>query len=62
MITVIQRVSQASVSVEGKIISSIRNGLLVLAGLEKSDTAADMEYTVKKVTELRIFEDFQQVL
>ncbi len=57
MITVIQRVLEASVKVDGETISSINNGLLVLAGLEKGDTASDVDYTVKKLIELRIFED-----
>lgn len=57
MITVIQRVLKASVSVDGIMISSINKGLLVLAGLEKGDVVSDMEYTTKKVTELRIFEN-----
>ncbi len=57
MISVIQRVANASVSVDGSIISLINKGLLVLAGIEKGDTAADLEYSAKKITELRIFED-----
>jgi D-aminoacyl-tRNA deacylase len=57
MISVIQRVANASVSVDKSIISSINKGLLVLAGIEKGDTSADLEYSVKKITELRIFED-----
>jgi D-aminoacyl-tRNA deacylase len=57
MISVIQRVKRASVSVDGSIISSINKGLLVLAGIEKGDTSADLEYSAKKITELRIFED-----
>ncbi len=57
MISVIQRVADASVSVDGSIISLINKGLLVLAGIEKGDTAADLEYSAKKITELRIFED-----
>ena len=57
MISVIQRVANASVSVDGSIISLINKGLLVLAGIEKGDTSADIEYSVKKITELRIFED-----
>ncbi|HPS30475.1 MAG TPA: D-aminoacyl-tRNA deacylase [bacterium] len=57
MITVIQRVSKASVSVEGVVISSIGKGLLVFAGLEKEDGKTDTAYTLKKINELRIFED-----
>jgi len=57
MISVIQRVANASVSVDKSVISSINKGLLVLAGIEKGDTVADLEYSAKKITELRIFED-----
>ncbi|HPG35368.1 MAG TPA: D-aminoacyl-tRNA deacylase [bacterium] len=57
MISVIQRVKSGSVSVDGSVISSINKGLLVLAGIEKGDTFADLEYSAKKITELRIFED-----
>ena len=56
MISVIQRVKRASVSVDGSIISSINKGLLVLAGIEKGDTSADLEYSAKKITELRILD------
>ena len=57
MIAVIQRVSNASVSVDKELVSSIGKGFLVLAGLEKDDTADDAGYITKKITELRIFED-----
>lgn len=57
MITVIQRVLKASVSVEGIVISSIEKGMLVFAGLEKGDNGTDTDYTLKKISELRIFED-----
>lgn len=57
MRAVIQRVSSASVSVEGKVISSINRGLLVLAGFHKDDSPADSDYIIDKITGLRIFED-----
>lgn len=57
MIAVLQRVSRAAVTVEGKIISEIGPGLLLLAGLEKEDTGNDLEYTARKTVELRIFPD-----
>ena len=57
MRAVVQRVSQASVSVEGKPIGVIGLGLLVLLGVSKNDTAASAEYMVEKLLGLRIFED-----
>jgi D-aminoacyl-tRNA deacylase len=57
MRTVIQRVSLASVTIEGKIKSSIQSGLLVLAGFEDADTAEDLEWMSKKIVQLRIFSD-----
>jgi len=60
MIAVIQRVSQACVSVNEKTVSTIGKGLLVLAGLEKADEKKDMDYVIKKITELRLFEDGEQ--
>ncbi len=57
MRVVIQRVSQASVTVEQKIIGSIGKGLLVLAGFEDSDSGEDIEWISKKIIRLRIFND-----
>ncbi|HOW51166.1 MAG TPA: D-aminoacyl-tRNA deacylase [bacterium] len=57
MITVLQRVSRAAVTVDGKIVSQIGAGLLLLAGLEKGDTDNDLNYTARKTVELRIFPD-----
>jgi D-tyrosyl-tRNA(Tyr) deacylase len=57
MRTVIQRVSQASVSVEGKIIGGIKQGLLILLGIEEEDNLEDIDWLVKKITQLRIFSD-----
>jgi D-tyrosyl-tRNA(Tyr) deacylase len=53
----IQRVSEASVTIEGVIKSSIGKGLLVLAGFEEADTAEDLEWMSGKIVNLRIFED-----
>lgn len=57
MRAVIQRVSQASVKVDGKIVGEIGKGLLVLLGVGKEDNMTDLDYLVNKVTGLRIFED-----
>jgi D-tyrosyl-tRNA(Tyr) deacylase len=53
----IQRVSEASVTIEGKIKSSIGKGLLVLAGFEEADTPEDLEWMSGKIVNLRIFQD-----
>ena len=57
MKAVIQRVKNASVSVDGKVIGSIDKGLLVLLGVYENDTEADNEILAKKVSSLRIFCD-----
>ena len=54
---VIQRVKHASVEVEGKIISNIRNGLLIFIGISAEDDGTQIEWLAKKAVELRIFED-----
>lgn len=53
----IQRVSSASVRVDSETVSSIGRGLLVFLGVEKGDSEKDIEYLVKKVSQLRVFED-----
>ena len=62
MRAVIQRVKNASVSVEGNIISSIGQGLLVLLGIEEKDNAEDVEWLSNKVVNLRIFNDNEGVM
>lgn len=54
---VIQRVSSASVEVDGEIVGEIQSGLLVLLGVHKNDTAAQIPWMVNKMLNLRIFED-----
>ena len=54
---VIQRVREARVEVEGRCCGSIRNGLLVLVAVAKTDTPADADYLVEKLLGLRIFSD-----
>ena|SRR5680860_55598 len=59
---VIQRVSASSVKVEGQIISDIGKGILVLVGIEAEDTNDDINWLVKKITQLRIFDDENGVM
>ena len=62
MRAVIQRVSKASVTIEGKIKSEIGLGLLVLVGIENADTDEDIQWLSKKISQLRIFNDSEGVM
>jgi len=57
---VIQRVQQAKVKIDGKEISKIGKGLLILIGISKEDDGSQIEWLSKKVIDLRIFEDQQE--
>lgn len=57
MRAVIQRVSQASVTVEGQVVGAIGAGFLVLLGVGQGDATADADYLAEKIANLRIFED-----
>ncbi|MBT0665451.1 D-tyrosyl-tRNA(Tyr) deacylase [Geobacter pelophilus] len=57
MKAVIQRVSEARVEVDGEVTGAIGGGILVLLGVEQGDTEQDADWLVKKIVELRIFED-----
>jgi D-tyrosyl-tRNA(Tyr) deacylase len=57
MRAVIQRVSKASVTINGSNVSEINNGLLILLGIEELDTNTDIEWLTKKIANLRIFND-----
>jgi D-tyrosyl-tRNA(Tyr) deacylase len=57
MRAIIQRVTKASVAINGKIKSSVGSGLLVLIGIEESDTDTDIEWLSKKIIQMRIFAD-----
>ena len=62
MRVIIQRVKEASVTIESKIYSKIDKGLLVLVGIENADTEEDVDWLVKKVINLRIFDDENAVM
>lgn len=62
MRAVVQRVKRSSVSVDGKIVSKIDKGLMVLLGVEVNDDESDLDYILKKVTKLRIFDDEDGVM
>jgi len=57
MRAVVQRVSEASVVIEDRIVGQIKQGLMVLLGVAEGDTVSDMRYMADKVPNLRIFED-----
>lgn len=57
MRAVLQRVTEARVEVDGDVTGQIGPGLLVLLGIEKTDTAADADYLARKILGLRIFND-----
>lgn len=59
---VIQRVSHASVTIEGEVKSAIRQGYLILLGIEESDTSEDVDWLVRKVIGLRVFDDENYVM
>jgi len=59
MIAVIQRVTRASVTIDGALYSEIKQGLLVLLGIKQGDTEEQLKYLSKKIIDLRIFSDEQ---
>ena len=62
MRAVIQRVKHASVTIEGELKSSIKEGLLILLGIEDADTNEDIEWLSAKISNLRVFNDEQGVM
>ena len=62
MRTVIQRVANASVTVEAKVVAEIQKGLLVFVGIEEADSQEDLDWLVTKITQLRIFNDENEVM
>ena len=62
MKTVVTRVKEASVTIDNKLISKINNGLLVLVGFTENDDESKIDYMVKKITNLRIFNDENNIM
>ena len=62
MKAVIQRVSKASVTIEGEKVANIQNGLLVLLGIIDDDTQEDITWLTKKIANLRVFNDEEGVM
>ncbi|PTM07291.1 MAG: D-tyrosyl-tRNA(Tyr) deacylase [Bacteroidetes bacterium] len=62
MKVVIQRVSEASVTIDGKIVASIEKGLLILLGIVNEDTQEDMSWLCNKIVNLRIFGDANDMM
>ncbi len=62
MRVVIQRVSNASVTVNEKVVGAIQNGLMVLVGIEDADTIDDIQWLSNKIIQLRIFNDEDGVM
>jgi D-aminoacyl-tRNA deacylase len=59
---VIQRVSEASVTIDGHITGRISQGLMILLGIEEADGQDDIDWLVKKIVQLRIFNDSEGVM
>ena len=62
MRTVIQRVTSASVSIEGEVVGQIGKGMMLLLGICPEDTTADADWLVGKISKLRIFDDANGVM
>ena len=62
MRALIQRVSEASVTIDGTVKSAIHSGLLLLIGIENADDTTDIEWLIRKIVNMRIFEDENGVM
>ena len=62
MRVVVQKVKNASVKVNNQLVGEIKNGLVVLAGYESSDTSEDISWMIQKIIKMRIFEDSENKL
>lgn len=59
MRAVVQRVTRASVTIDGEVVGEIGNGLVILLGIARDDTKDDADYLVPKIVALRIFDDVE---
>jgi D-tyrosyl-tRNA(Tyr) deacylase len=59
---VLQRVSKASVTIDNKIVADIQKGLLILVGIEDTDTQEDIDWLVGKISKIRIFDDENHIM
>ncbi|KRM98398.1 D-aminoacyl-tRNA deacylase [Loigolactobacillus rennini] len=59
MRVVLQRVKRASVTIDKQVVGAINHGFVLLVGVHDDDTEADIDYLVRKITKLRVFEDQQ---
>ena len=62
MKVVIQRVNEASVSIDGQVVGAIQKGLMVLLGIETTDTMEDVDWLSNKIVQMRIFDDAEGVM
>ncbi|MET3616427.1 D-tyrosyl-tRNA(Tyr) deacylase [Peptoniphilus olsenii] len=62
MRAVVQRVKKSKVTVEKKVVGEISKGLMVLLGIEAHDSEEDLNYIIKKVTKLRVFDDEEGIM
>ena len=62
MKVVIQRVNEASVSIDGQVAGAIQKGLMVLLGIETADTMEDVDWLSNKIVQMRIFDDAEAVM
>ena len=62
MKVVIQRVNEASVSIDGQVAGAIQKGLMVLLGIETADTMEDVDWLSNKIVQMRIFDDAEGIM
>ena len=62
MKVVIQRVNEASVSIDGQVVGAMQKGLMVLLGIETADTMEDLDWLSNKIVQMRIFDDAEGIM